>query len=131
MASKRSSRSKARRRSRRSRRSGNTVRATERPAILGTTTLDEQTGTCDHCGRAIHHLVYLSTGPTVGRSCALKALGYPQRAVASAPVITRSLDRLGGFSGYVMQNGRIMRAQRSYAPGGGYGPWKLTPVTSH
>ena len=112
------------RRTQRARR-GNAV---ERPAILGTATLDEQTGICGHCGRPIRHLVYLSTGPTVGRSCALKALGYTRRAVEAAPYVASSLSRLGGFHGYVMQDGRIMRAQRPYAPGGGYGPWTLTPA---
>jgi hypothetical protein len=99
-----------------------------KPTIVGTTSLDEPSGTCDHCLRPIRHLVYLSTGQTVGKSCALKALGYPRHAVEQAPYVSQSLGRLGGFFGYVRQGGQIMRAQRSYVAGGGYSPWKLTPA---
>jgi hypothetical protein len=99
------------------------------PRILGTTKLEDgDTIPCEHCGRPIRHLVYLSTGPTVGRQCALKALGYTRAKLDDAPYISPSLNRIGGFFGYVMQDGRIMRAERGYRTGGGYTEWKLTPA---
>lgn len=61
----------------------------------------------------------------MGRQCALRALGYPKRTLDVAPRVFQSLDQ---FFGYVMQDGRILRAERPYARGGGYGPWTLTPA---
>ncbi len=48
-----------------------------RATIVGASILNARTGKCDHCGRAIRHLVHLSSGTTVGRACALIAARKP------------------------------------------------------
>ena len=83
-------------------------------------TRDGETASCNCCDREIKHLVYLSDGRVVGKTCAIRVLGFAKETIETAPLIHSSPESVIGFYGLAHFEGRIVRVTRGYATGGRY-----------